>query len=69
MQHPSQRKEIPSPPANTASCREKRQQLENTNCTSLVNNKKVEINIPDRRHWDTLKGPGWGPYVPGYWLS
>ena len=43
MQHPSQRKEIPSPPANTASCRKKRQQLENKNAQDLLISRRLKL--------------------------
>ena len=43
MQHPSQRKEIPSPPAITASCRKKRQQLENKNAQDLLISRRLKL--------------------------
>ena len=38
-----EKKEIPSPPTNTASCRKKRQQLENKNAQDLLISRRLKL--------------------------
>ena len=69
MQHPSQRKEIPSPPANTASCCKKDNNLKTKMHKICWYQEGWNWHAWQKTLTHLWKGPAWGPHVLEFWLS